>query len=153
VLGNWRLNGIDSFRSGVPLGLTTASNTLGTFEGTQRPNWNGATQTVSGPIPDRLNDYFNTAAFTTPAPYTFGTVGRLLPSLRGPGIVNLDISLDKEFSIVERLKLQFRAEAFNSLNHPQFGLPGVVIGSSTAGVISQQVNLPRDVQFGLKLLF
>jgi hypothetical protein len=126
---------------------------LGSFEGTQRPNWNGDTQTVDGSISNRLNDYFNTAAFTAPAPYTYGNVGRLIPSLRGPGIVNLDISLDKEFSVFERVKLQFRAEAFNSLNHPQFGLPGTVIGSSTAGVISQQVNLPRDIQFALKLVF
>ncbi len=153
IFGNWRLNGIDTFRSGVPLGLTTASNTLGTFEGTQRPNWDGSTQTVSGPIADRLNNYFNTAAFTTPAPFTYGNAGRLLPSLRGPGVVNLDLSLDKEFSVFERVRLQFRAEAFNALNHPLFGLPGVVIGSSTAGVVSQQLNLPRDVQFGLKLLF
>ncbi|HXB72278.1 MAG TPA: carboxypeptidase regulatory-like domain-containing protein [Candidatus Acidoferrales bacterium] len=153
IFGNWRLNGINTFRSGVPLGLTTASNTLGTFEGTQRPNWNGAIQTVSGPISNRLNDYFNTAAFTTPAPFTYGNTGRLLSSLRGPGVVNLDLSLDKEFPVIERVRLQFRAEAFNSLNHPLFGLPGVVIGSSTAGVISQQLNLPRDIQFGLKLLF
>ncbi|HEY1950942.1 MAG TPA: TonB-dependent receptor [Bryobacteraceae bacterium] len=153
VLGNWRIAGITTYRSGVPLGLTTASNTLGSFEGTQRPNWNGDTQTVDGSISNRLNDYFNTAAFTAPAPYTYGNVGRLLPSLRGPGIVNLDISLDKEFSVFERVRLQFRAEAFNSLNHPQFGLPGTVIGSSTAGVISQQVNLPRDIQFALKLIF
>ena len=153
MLGNWRLAGINTIRSGVPLGLTMASNTLGSFEGTQRPNWDGATQSVSGSISDRLTDYFNTSAFTAPAPYTYGNVGRLIPSLRGPGIVNLDISLDKEFALFERLRLQFRAEAFNSLNHPQFGLPGTVIGSSTAGVISQQVNLPRDVQFALKLVF
>jgi hypothetical protein len=153
VLGNWRIAAINTYRSGVPLGLTMASSTLGSFEGTQRPNWNGDTQTVSGSIADRLTDYFNTAAFTAPAPYTYGNVGRLISSLRGPGIVNLDISLDKEFSIYEQVKLQFRAEAFNSLNHPQFGLPGTVIGSSTAGVISQQVNLPRDIQFALKLIF
>jgi hypothetical protein len=68
-------------------------------------------------------------------------------------MVNMDLSLDKEFALVERFKLQFRAEAFNALNRPQFGLPGTVIGSSTAGVISQQINLPRDVQFALKLIF
>ncbi len=145
--------GIATYRSGVPLGLTMASSTFGSFEGTQRPNWNGETQTVDGSISDRLTNYFNTAAFTAPAPYTYGNVGRLIPSLRGPGVVNLDISLDKEFAIYERMRLQFRAEAFNAMNHPQFGLPGTVIGSSTAGVISQQVNLPRDIQFALKLVF
>ena len=66
---------------------------------------------------------------------------------------SVEVTFDKEFTIWEQMKIQFRAEAFNSLNHPQFGLPGTVIGSSTAGVISQQVNLPRDIQFALKLIF
>ena len=86
-------------------------------------------------------------------PTRSATRDALLPSLRGPGRVNLDLSLDKEFSVFEQFRLQFRAEAFNSLNHPLFGLPGLVVGSSTTGVISQQLNLPRDIQFGLKLLF
>jgi hypothetical protein len=153
MLGNWQVAGIGTYRSGVPLGLTMASSTLGGFEGAQRPNWNGQTQTVSGSISDRLTNYFNTSAFTAPAPYTYGNVGRLISSLHGPGVVNLDISIDKDFALYERMRLQFRAEAFNSMNHPQFGLPGTVIGSSTAGVISQQVNLPRDIQFALKVIF
>jgi hypothetical protein len=73
--------------------------------------------------------------------------------LRGPGLVQLDASLFKEIPIHERFHLQFRAEIFNIFNHVQFDNPNTVIGSSQAGVISDQVNSPRDIQLALKLLF
>jgi hypothetical protein len=66
---------------------------------------------------------------------------------------NLDLSVFKNFALREYLKLQFRVESFNTLNHPQFSLPNTTIGSSAAGVISTQANLPRDIQLALKLLF
>ena len=105
-----------------------------------------------GPIEQNLNNYFNVSAFSLPAPYTLGNSGRLLPYLRGPGAASLDLSL-YNIPIHERLHLQFRAEAFNILNHPQFDVPNTVIGSTQAGIISAQVNRPRDIQLALKLLF
>jgi hypothetical protein len=63
------------------------------------------------------------------------------------------MSLFKEIPIHERFHLQFRAEVFNLLNHPQFDNPNTAIGSPQAGVISDQVNSPRDIQLALKLLF
>ena len=153
VLGNWQLNGITTFHTGVPLGLNTATNTLNDNGGAQRPNWTGANPNGSGPIADRLNQYFNTSAFSLPAPYTFGNTARLLSNLRGPGAANVDLSLGKNIRIGEPLVLQFRFETFNAFNRPQFGLPGTAIGSPTAGVISTQANTPRDIQFALKLLF
>ena len=92
-------------------------------------------------------------AFTNPAPFTFGNTARVLSYLRGPGLSNLDFSLFKNFPVAEKVKLQFRAEVFNSFNHPNFGFPNTSIGSATAGVISSQVNLPRDIQFALKLIY
>ncbi len=65
----------------------------------------------------------------------------------------MDLSLIKNFTLVEGIRLQFRAESFNTLNHPQFGLPNTAIGTSSAGVISTQQNKPRDIQFALKILF
>lgn len=153
LVGGWQLNGIATMRSGVPLRLTVASNTLFNYGGAQRPNWNGQDPSLSGPISDRIDRYFDTSAFTNPAPYTFGNTPRLLSKLRGPGVSNLDLSVFKNFAVTEKAKVQFRAEVFNVLNHPNFGLPNTNIGSSTAGVIASQVNLPRDVQLALKVIF
>jgi len=65
----------------------------------------------------------------------------------------MDLSVVKNLEIHEQIRLQFRAECFNTLNHPQFGLPNTSIGASNAGVVSTQQNRPRDIQFALKLLF
>ena len=110
------------------------------------PHWPGS-------IESRLNNYFNTSAFSQPAPFTFGNVSRTIGNVRGPGQANMDLSIVKNFADNERFRLQFRAESFNTLNHPQFGLPNTSIGTSSAGVISTQQNKPRDIQFALKLLF
>ncbi len=159
VAGGWQLNGIFNLHSGAPLGLTTEANTLynygayGYASNVERPNYVGGNVSTPGSVASRVNDYFNVNAFALPAPFTYGNTGRLLPYLRGPGAVQLDMSLFKEIPIHERLHLQFRAEVFNLLNHPQFDIPNTVIGSPQAGVISDQVNTPRDIQLALKLLF
>lgn len=153
ILGGWQLNGIATFQSGAPLQMGVATNTLNNYGGGQRPNWSGQDATLSGPASQRLNKYFDTSQFTLPAPYTYGNVGRLLGGLRSSGIRNLDASIFKNFTLHEKLRLQFRAESFNVANHPQFGLPNTTIGSTSAGVISTSANLPRNIQFALKLLF
>ena len=90
-------------------------------------------------------------------PGTFGNVGKNV--LVGPNFSDLDVSLVKTTSVSERIKLEFRAEAFNVLNHPNFGLPasfnvfsGTAINPS-AGVILNTANASRQIQFGLKALF
>jgi hypothetical protein len=91
-----------------------------------------------------------------PDPFTFGNESRTDGAIRSPGIANWDVALMKETGITERLKLQFRAEAFNLFNRVQFGPPGQVFtsgGVSSFGVLSSQVNNPRLVQFGLRLNF
>jgi outer membrane receptor protein involved in Fe transport len=153
ILGGWQLNGIAVFHSGFPLEMTTAVNNLFNYGGTQRPNWSGQDPTTSGSMSSRINQYFNPAVFSQPAPYTFGNVARQLAILRSPGLANLDLSVFKNFPIHERLKLQFRAEAFNLMNHPQFGPPNTSIGTPSAGVISAVNNAPRNIQLALKLLF
>jgi hypothetical protein len=159
LFGGWQLNGIFNIHTGAPLGLTTQTNTLYNYgaysyaSNTERPDYLGGPVYTSGSVSSRVNDYFNVNAFGLPAPFTYGDTGRLLPYLRAPGEVNLDMSLFKEIPIHERMHLQFRAEVFNLLNHPQFDAPNTVIGSPQAGVISDQVNSPRDIQLALKLLF
>jgi hypothetical protein len=73
--------------------------------------------------------------------------------LFGPGRVNFDLSLFKNFAIREDVKLQFRADAFNVFNTPQFGLPGASIGNSSASVISSIVGNPRQMQLSLTMHF
>ncbi|MGH9657270.1 MAG: hypothetical protein ACRD96_01935, partial [Bryobacteraceae bacterium] len=86
-------------------------------------------------------------------PFTFGTTGRLLPDVREPGITNFDFSLHKRFPIRERIGLEFRTELFNMFNTPQFGRPNGGFGNVLFGQINNQANSPREIQFGLKLLW
>ncbi|MSV28079.1 MAG: TonB-dependent receptor [Bryobacterales bacterium] len=154
VFGNWQINGISTFRTGVPLSLTMSSNTLFNFGGPQRPNWTGGrTGELEGRIASRINKYFDSLAYSAPSPYAFGNTPRFMSGLRGPGTVNVDFSVFKNFPLYERLTLQFRAEAFNIANRAEFGLPNTSIGSPAAGVITNQANPSRDVQFALKLIF
>ena len=145
VLGDWQLNGIVTLRSGVPMALRTAGST--------RPNVVGTDLGLSGPVQSRVDRYYNPAAFAIPAPYTYGNAARLLGWLRAPGTANWDLAASKNIPISERFRLQFRFETFNTFNRAEFGLPNPNIGTPAAGSISSQVNTPRDIQLGLKLLF
>jgi hypothetical protein len=151
-VGGWQVNGNTTFMSGSPLQIYGGSSS-GTLAGTQRPNWNGQNATLSGAVTDRLLNYFNTSDFSFNAPFTFGNAPRVMPNLRGPGTDNFDLSLFKNTRIGERFQLQFRAEAFNLFNRVQFDNPNTNINSNAFGVISNQQNLPRNVQLGLRLLF
>ena len=152
VLGGWQMNGIATMSTGLPLALTT-QNTSGSGSGVLRPNNNGHSAKLSGSIESRLNGYFNTSVFSQPAPFTFGNTGRTLPDVRAPGVQNFDLSVFKNFRPIEKVSVQFRAEAFNTLNRVQFAAPNIALNSAQFGVISTQANNPRQVQFGLKLLF
>ena len=73
--------------------------------------------------------------------------------MRAPGIRSFDLSLFKNYKLMQRLTAQFRAEAFNALNTPQFSGPTVSLSSVSFGVVSSTANTPRQMQLGLKLLF
>src|SRR6266852_5366276 len=75
-----------------------------------------------------------------------------MPDLRAPGIRNLDMSMFKNFQPLEKLTIQFRAEAFNATNAPQFAAPNTSLASTSFGVVTSTANSPRQVQFGLKTL-
>ena len=76
-----------------------------------------------------------------------------MPNLRSPGVSNFDISVFKNTKVTERLNVQLRVEAFNAFNRVQFGVPNTSINSTAFGVISNQQNLPRNLQLALRLLF
>ena len=118
----------------------------------QRPNASGVSPVVSGSVEERLNGYISKAAFTTAPAYTFGNLARTI-GYRGPGMKNWDISLFKDFSVTEKFKAQFRAEALNAFNSPQFSNPNTKFGSSAFGVISNQANFSRLIQMGVRFYF
>ena len=147
ILGGWQTNGILFTQSGLwfsPVLQTSTTNT-GT---SSRPNIiPGATVTY----PKTLLNWFLPTAFTTPAQYTYGNAGR--NTLLGPGRTNFDTSLFKTFPIRESMVLQFRVEAFNVFNHPQFGYPNATIGNAQVGQITSIVGNARNLQGSLRLQF
>lgn len=151
-IGGWSITGITTLQTGRPLGLTTATNNTNSYGGGSRPNSIGESARLSEEERS-IARWFDTSVFTQPEPFTFGTTGRTLPDVREPGLVNFDFSAMKNFPVTERVRIQFRAEFFNLFNTPQFGRPGTVLGNAQFGIIGSQANSPRQVQFGLKLLF
>jgi hypothetical protein len=145
VLGGWQTNGILTVQTGLPFSAVLQTSTTNTGTGS-RPN---ATGNVV--YPHTLQQWFSPSAFTTPAPYTYGNAGR--DTLYGPGRTNWDMSLFKNFVIREEIRFELRAEAFNILNHPQFGLPNPNIGNAQAGQITSIVGNPRQLQMGLRFQF
>lgn len=85
--------------------------------------------------------------------FTYGSVSRTLPDVRGPGLTNLDFPLFKTYALTGKLNLQFRAEAFNLSNSPMFGLPNRSFGVAAFGAITSTANNPRQLQFALRLFF
>lgn len=149
ALGGWRVTSILTAQSGFPFTPTISSDPANTGT-SMRPNRIG-----NGSLPTpTINDWFNVADFTVPAPFTFGNSG--VNILSGPGLTEWDFGLFKDFSLEhlrEGTHLEFRAEFFNFTNTPSFGSPNTDIQSSTAGRIFNTSTNPREIQFALKLFF
>ena len=98
-----------------------------------------------------MNQWFNTAAFAQPALGELGNLGR--NTERGPGVNNLDLALFKNFELAHQVRLQFRLESFNALNHTQFeGVSHRTLPRANFGVVTS-ARPARINQFGLKLIF
>lgn len=153
VLGGWQINGIATEQNGFPLSPTT-QDTSDSGGNVLRPNVvAGVNPTVGGAVKNKLTDYVNLAAFSQPAPFTFGDAPRTLSNVRGPGYHDIDFSGFKNFQPTEKINIQFRGEAFNLLNQVQFGLPNMTWSSGQFGAISSQANTPRQIQAALKILW
>lgn len=151
-LGGWQINGIARETTGYPLSVTT-QNTSDSGSDVLRPNLTGISPVIKGSVVSRLKEYLNPAAFSQPAPFTFGDAPRTLSNVREEGTHDIDFSLFKNFHPMDRLNLQFRAEAFNLLNQVVFGAPNMTLSSTSFGVITSQSNSPRQIQAALKILF
>ncbi len=149
VLGGWQLSTIAVARTGYPITVTLPTNVANTVGITQVPNRISNANLPRGQRTDNL--FFNTAAFVQPAALTLGNAGG--NPVIGPNFENLDLSLGKVFPIREAKAVQFRAEFFNILNHPNSEVPGTSFGTATFGKITATTGDPRTLQFGLKLLF
>jgi hypothetical protein len=148
VLGGWQQSGIVTFQSGFPLSVTAPGDLPNAGTGNVRANLNGPGNL--DPSERNINRWFNTAAFTPPVQFTFGTSGRNV--VDGPGVRGYTGSLMKMFRFTERHRLQFRAEFSNAFNHPNFGLPNASVGSAAFGTIRGGGG-GREAQLGLKYLF
>jgi hypothetical protein len=148
LLGGWMTSGVLSLRTGLPLTIVEAADVSNTGSSAPRPN------VLSNPIlpgsQQTPSQWFNTAAFVTQAPGTFGNAGPGI--VRNPGITNLDFALQKKIPITESKYLEFRTEAFNISNTPVFTQVGNSLGGSSFGKITT-AQAERQVQFGLKLYF
>jgi Carboxypeptidase regulatory-like domain/TonB dependent receptor len=145
ILGGWQTNGLLFTQSGLYFSpvLGTSNSNTGTAS---RPN-------VSGPViyPRTRTNWFSPSAYTTTALYTYGNAGR--NSLIGPGRTNFDTSIFKSFPVHDQMLFQFRFEAFNVFNHPQFGYPNANVGTAQVGQITSIVGNPRNLQASLQFQF
>jgi hypothetical protein len=150
VLGGWQLGTILTLQNGFPRTVTTGRDQSNTGAGYDRPNATG--QQVD--IPRGQEDpeaFFNIAAFEIQPFGTFGNVGR--NTLIGPGMIAWDFSTLKNFTIREGHDLQFRFEAFNFPNHPNWGNPTTAANNVNFGKIRGTRTNMREMQFGLKYIF
>jgi hypothetical protein len=148
ALGNWQAGGYFTAQSGAPFSVNTSSDPANIGTGpAQRPN-------VSGDPNSGLRtpeQWFTTSLFSLPALYTFGNFPR--NGLVGPGLEEFDFSLQKEIALHrESTRLQFRAEAYNLFNHPNFNIPNRTAFTANFGRISSAQD-SRQLQFALKLMF
>jgi hypothetical protein len=134
-------------QSGDPFTVGMSGDVANVGNGYQRPNRIDSGR-ASNPSVD---SWFDSSAFATPAPYTFGNSGRNI--LRSDTLENWDLSLLKDFVLHENVRVQLRGEFFNVLNHPVFGTPDSDITSNTVGRVFSQANSPRVGQVALKLVF
>jgi hypothetical protein len=153
ITKDWRLSTIFQAQSGFPFTISVFGDTAnaGTLLGENpiRANYTG--QPIFGPGTHTAASWFNTAAFATPAAFTFGNVGR--NTIYGPGRQTLDLALQREVAITETIKFQVRAEAFNALNHTNLGTPNRFVNTPQFGTITEAATPGREIQLGLRLSF
>jgi hypothetical protein len=163
VLGGWQMSGIVSANSGAPFSVYVPFDNANTGTGGQHADQ------VGNPLPSGFQQtrahWYSGAAFAVPAQFTFGNAGRNI--LRGPGRVNVDFSLMKDFKFTEAKYVEFRVDSFNIFNRVNFASPGGGAQGSFAnfgGAAGTSVGAPdfmqifsagpaREIQFALKLFF
>ena len=156
LLDGWQVNGIASLMTGFPFTPVVGGNISGDGN-TRNPDRPSLNPSFTGPvILGTQTQWFDPNAFVLSAAGTWGNLGRGVYT--GPGLADVDFSVFKNTPLSERTNLQFRAEMFNLFNRTNLGTPNATVfsGSSvspSAGLITTLATTPRQVQFGLKLIF
>jgi hypothetical protein len=157
VFGNWQVNGIVAFQSGLPLNIGETGQAL--YGGSRPLVVPGQAFKTGGSIRQRLggtysaNGYFNPAAFKLTSSFQFGNITRLCALCRALGTQNVDASLFKIVQINQTFSMQIRGEMFNVLNSVQFAAPNTTFNGSTFGDITSQSNNPRTIQLAVRIIW
>lgn len=148
AFNGWQIGGIVTLQSGAPFTVNLGVDRANIGSGpAQRPNLLRDPNLSSGRTPEK---WFDTSAFSLPDPFTFGNAGRNI--VFAPGYSDVDFSVQKETNLAEGVRLKFRVEAFNLLNHPNFDVPNRVAFSPSFGRIFS-ADASRQIQLALKLEF
>jgi hypothetical protein len=152
ILGGWRIAAVQSYVSGLPIGVTTSAP-LPIFNGTNRPNLTGAdwrAPLAGDEFDPRVDRFLNRAAFVQPVG-ELGNAPRINGDVRRFWNLSENISVAKTISVADGLRLDVRMEAFNMFNRVVWGAPNTDFNSANFGQITTQGNSPRQMQLGLKL--
>jgi hypothetical protein len=152
VAGNWQLTGVFSAQTGPPLTLYAGKDQSQTGIGSDRGVVMSQQTSRSGPCVNTAPcvSFLDPTAFALPAIGQFGNLGK--GAFYGPGLINLDAGLFKNFPVTERWRLQFRGEFFNTFNHTNFLNPVTTVSGAGFGNLLS-ANDPRIVQLALKVFF
>jgi hypothetical protein len=147
IASNWRWSGIFNGVSGAWLNITTGQDNSGNGLNAQRPNQ--VSDDVYGA--KTIQAYLNKAAFAQPAPGTFGNLP--INAVKGPARWTIDLALSRNINVTKMQNVELRLEAFNLLNHFNWGNPATNLNLGTFGRITTVQGTPRILQFGLKYGF
>jgi hypothetical protein len=149
TIGGWSINAVSVMQSGYPMSITQPNDNSNIGANHMRPNATGLEPGSDRSFAERIDGWFNPAAFSQAPVFSFGNLSRTI-SLRGPGQINWDLSIFKTFPIGERFKAQFRAEALNFTNTPMFYAPNRTFTNAQFGRITEQANFSRMIQLGVR---
>jgi hypothetical protein len=148
VAGHWQINTIYAVQTGTPFTATL------NFDNANAGTVSYPNRICSGSLDNKsVAKWFDTSCFVSPPSYVFGNEGRNV--IRAPGRDNVNIGLQRRFplSFREGMGLEFRAEAYNLFNHPQFSRPAATVGNAGYGTITSTAVANRQLQFALRLAF
>jgi hypothetical protein len=139
LLGGWQLNAISTLRSGTPFTVTASNTTLNAVASSQFGDCLSTPQQVRN-----IYQWYNPSAFAAPSAGRFGTCGT--NNLWGPGLINLDLGLDRGFPVTERIQVKFRAEMFNATNTVHHSNPN---GNISSGTFMQALGIANTGREGI----
>jgi hypothetical protein len=165
LLGGWQIAGTAQFQTGTPCGIGTNNDFAGVGEfgsfgcGSEGQFWNLSgtpqisTGSFAGPVTTSASPKYFTANVTQPATGTFNLQPGVRDSVYQPGLQDWNLALLKSFKVNERSSFQFRAEAYDFINHPNLNTPNLNPTSSQFGMITSKTGLARNLQLSLRFSF